>query len=259
MKHDFKKYRPITIIIILLVLIFSSVGIVRAGERGVRLRFGAVTGDVLDEGLYFKIPLVERVVRMDVRIQKDEVSADAASKDLQDVSSVVALNYHLAPQGVADLYQNVRQEYKSRLVAPALQEAVKASTAQFTAEELITRRPEVREDIIEVLKEKFEPHGITVDAFNIIDFEFSEAFNRAIEDKVTAEQESLAAQNRLEKVKFEAQQRIEDAKGKAEAIRIEADALARNPAIIDLRAIEKWDGILPKVTGGAVPFIDIDT
>lgn len=245
--------------IILLVLIANfPFGTVGAGERGVQLRFGAVTGNVFGEGLYFRIPFVERVEKLDVKIQKDEVNATAASKDLQTVESVVALNYHLDPAGVADLYQEVGIQYNSRIISPSMQEAVKAATAQFTAEELITKRPEVREKIKELLVGKLAVRGILLDEFNIVAFDFSKTFNEAIEAKVTAEQEALAAKNKLERVKFEAQQKIEEAKGKAEAITIESQALRNNPQVLQLRSLEKWDGKLPQFLGSdAIPFLNI--
>lgn len=239
---------------IILLLPFGTVG---AGERGVRLRWGAVTGDVIGEGLYLRVPIMDQVKIMDVKIQKEQVEATAASRDLQSVATVVAANFRLKPDQAARVYQEVGIDYKERLVDPALQEAVKASTAKYTAEELITKREEVRESIKSHLKEKLDPRGIEVDDFNIVNFEFSESFNVAIENKVTAEQSALAAKNKLEQIKFEADQRIAAARGTAEAIRIEADALKSNPQVLQLRAIEKWDGRLPAVSGGATPLVNV--
>ncbi len=245
------------VVIAILLLGFLSIGTVGAGQRGVLLEFGAVTGKVFDEGLYFKVPFVQSVVKMDVQIRKVETAADSASKDLQSVDAIIALNYHLDPEEVATIYQSTRQRYQARIIDPAIQEAMKAASAQFNAEELITKRSEVRDLVRRLLTEKLQPRGIIVDEFNVVNFNFSTSFNDSIERKVTAEQDALAAKNKLEQVKFEAQQRIEEAKGKAEAIRIEADALRANPAVLELRAIEKWNGILPQVTGEAVPFVNV--
>jgi regulator of protease activity HflC (stomatin/prohibitin superfamily) len=137
-------------------IIIWPFGIINAGERGVQLRFGAVTGKVLNEGLYFRIPIMESVRIVDVKVQNDQVEASAASKDLQSVSSVVAVNFHVNPERVANLYQDVGAEYKTRLIDPALQESVKASTAKFTAEELITKREEVREEVKRHLKKSWK-------------------------------------------------------------------------------------------------------
>lgn len=259
---EVKEVKILAHIVIAVVALFTLVlqfpfGTIGAGERGVRLRFGAVTEHVLGEGLYTRVPFVEFVKKIDVTIQKEQVDADAASKDLQSVTSTIALNYHLEPSRVATIYQEVRREYGSRIIDPALQESVKAATSEYTAEELITKRPEVREEIKRLLKEKLEPRGILIDEFNIVNFSFSKSFNEAIEAKVTAEQQALAAKNKLEQIKFEAEQKVAEAKGKAEAIRIESSALQSNPQILELRAIEKWSGVLPQVTGGSVPFINI--
>lgn len=255
----FKTIITIVVIVVGLILLanLNPVGQVEAGQRGVQLRFGAVTGTVLNEGLYFRIPFVERVVNIEVRVQKEEVSADAASKDLQTVDSDVALNFRIEPAKVALVYQEVGPLYRERLIAPALQEAVKSSTAKFTAEELITKRSQVSDDIKNILKAKLEPRGIIVEDFAIVNFSFSKAFNEAIESKVTAEQNALAARNKLEQIKFEADQEVEKARGRAEAITIEAQALRSNPEVLELRKIEKWDGKLPQVTGVNEPIISL--
>jgi regulator of protease activity HflC (stomatin/prohibitin superfamily) len=223
----------------------------------VLLRFGAVTGKVFDEGLYFKIPYADDVKIMDVRILKEQADADSASKDLQVVTVSAALNFRIDSTKVAQMYQEVGPEYKSRLVDPAIQETVKATTAKFTAEELITKREVIRDQMKELIITKLSPYGLVVEDVNIVNFSFSPAFNRAIEEKVTAEQEALAAKNKLERIKFEAEQKVAEAKGKAEATRIESEALKSNPEILQLRALEKWNGILPQVTGGSVPLISI--
>jgi regulator of protease activity HflC (stomatin/prohibitin superfamily) len=158
---------------------------------------------------------------------------------------------------VSSIFKELSFNYPTTFMTPALQEAVKSSTAGYTAEELITKREAVREDIKRVLVEKIAGRGIVVDSFNIVDFDFSQSFNAAIEAKVTAEQNALAAKNKLAQVQYEAEQNIATAKGKAEAIRIESAALNSNPQVLELRAIEKWNGVMPQVTGGSVPFINI--
>lgn len=246
--------------IVFLVLCFGSWGTVRAGERGVRLQFGAVVGQV-SEGFYFKMPLIQKVVRMDTKVQKDEVEASAASKDLQTVSSKVAVNFNLSPDSVAKIYKDVGVEYKIRLIDPALQESVKAATAKYTAEELVTKREVVREEIKNILAEKMFPYGILIDQFNIVNFDFSPSFNEAIEAKVTAEQQALAAKNKLEQIKFEAEQRVTTATAEAKAIQIQAAAITQQGGAeyVNLKAIEKWNGILPQyMLGNTTPFINLN-
>lgn len=253
-----KKAAAVIVGIFVLSVIFGSFGTIGAGERGVLLRFSAVTGKVFGEGLYWKIPLIDGVIVFDTKIQKEQVDAQSASKDLQTVSATVALNFSIDPLKVAKIYQEIGAEFKSRLIDPAIQESVKASTAQFTADELVTQREKVREGIKTLLAAKLEQFGLNVIDVNIVNFDFSESFNRAIEEKVTAEQEALAAKNKLERIKFEAEQKVAEARGKAQAMDLEAAALRSNPAVLQLRALEKWDGRLPQVTGSSVPFINID-
>tara|TARA_Y100000310_G_scaffold320806_1_gene377625 strand:+ start:2085 stop:2912 length:828 start_codon:yes stop_codon:yes gene_type:complete len=254
-----KKFiSSIVIGLIALMIIFGSFGTIGAGERGVLLQFGAVQNKVFGEGLYFKIPFVHEVVKIDVKIQKDEVAASASSKDLQIVTSKIALNYHLSPESVNKIWQEVGKNYNVRIIAPSIQEAVKAITAKFTAEELITKREEVKEQIKMNLAERLLEHAIIVDEFNIIDFYFSPAFNAAIEAKVTAEQLKLKADRDLERIKIEKEQMITSAEGKARAILIEAQALIANPKVVELRWIEKWNGEVPQYWGQASPFIGLN-
>jgi len=241
-----------------LIIIFGAFGTVGAGERGILLQFGAVKDNVFDEGLYIKIPLIQRVVIMDVKIQKDEIPATASSKDLQIVTSRIALNYHLAPESVNKIWQEVGKNYNARIIAPAIQESVKAETAKFTAEELITKREIVKEQIKANLAERLLENFIVVDEFNIIDFDFSTTFNEAIESKVKAEQLKLKAEMDLQRIKVEAEQKVAEAQGKAQAIQIEAQALRANPQVVELRWIEKWNGQVPTYWGEASPFIGIN-
>ncbi len=256
-----KKYsKHVIAIIILLILILGSFVIVEAGERGVVLTLGKVSDKVLTEGLHLKLPLIQKVEKLDVKTQKEQVDASAASKDLQTVTAKVALNYHLDASNVNHLWQSIGSEYKSRIIDPAIQEAVKAVTAKYTAEELITLRAQVKEDAKLVLRERLTPEFIAVDELSIVDFDFSQSFNDAIEAKVTAEQNALAAKNKLEQVKYEAEQRVTTAKGEAEAIRIQAQAIQQQggAAYVNLKAVEKWNGTLPTyMLGNSVPFINI--
>ncbi len=246
------------ILLIVLVLAFGSWGTISAGNRGIVLRNGAVTGEIKPEGLYFKTPWLDHVIEMSVRTLKEEVQTDAASKDLQTVTVHLALNYSVQVAKVATIYQTLGMQYMDIIIGPALKESSKAVISQYTAEELITKREVVREAIAHLLATKLTPIGINTEAINIINFDFSKTFNQAIESKVTAEQNALAAKNKLEQIKFEADQKVAEAHGKAEAITIESNALQSNPAILQLRALEKWDGKMPQVMGaGAMPFINV--
>lgn len=248
----------LVLIVVLLVLVFNCFQVVGAGERGVVFsKFGGIQQGVRGEGLQFKIPFIQQIIPVDVRIQKAETDSSASSKDLQTVDSRIALNYHIAPDLAAQIYQEVGVLFKERLIDPSVQEAVKAVTARFTAEELITRRAEVSVMIKEMLTERLVNRHIIVDEFNIVDFNFSPVFNDAIEAKQKAEQDALKAQRDLERIKIEAEQKVTEAQAEAESQRLQRETIT--DTILQLRAIEKWDGVLPQVTSGAVPFIDLNS
>lgn len=249
-------------VIFILVLLINPIVLISAGERGVILNLGAVSDTIMNEGLNFRIPFLQSVKVFDVKMQKDEVETGAASKDLQEVKTTIALNYHLMPDMVNKLYQSIGTGFKNRIIDPSIQEAVKAATAKFTAEEAITKRQLVREEIKRLLTERLQKEYIVVDEVSITDFDFSNEFNKAIEMKVTAEQEALKAKNDLERVKMEAEQRIAQATAEAQAIRIQAESIAKQggQSYVQLKAIEKWDGKLPvqMIPNATVPFLDLN-
>ncbi len=255
---------PLVIAAILLVLLFFRPWVqIGAGERGVVLNFGAVQDRVLDEGLHFRVPIMQTIVPVDVKVQKSESDAAAASADLQDVSSKVALNYHIIPDKANSVYQSIGINFKERIIDPAVQEVVKAVTAKYSAEELITKRPAVSDAMKSALTERLLINHISVDAFSIVGFSFSKIFMEAIESKQTAEQLALKAKRDLERIKIEAEQKITAARAEAEALRLQkanisTDLIELRRIEANLRAIEKWNGTLPQVTGaGAVPFIGV--
>lgn len=174
--------------IFVLILLFMTFYIVNAGERAVLLTFGNPSMNEISEGLHFKIPLAQDVVIMDVKTQKYESESAAASKDLQNVQTKIAINYHLTTSEVPRLYKEIGKDYQNRVMQPVEQEVIKATTAKYTAEELITKREDVRQDMKNLLMEKLNPRGIIVEDVLITNFEFSPSFSQAIEAKVTAEQ-----------------------------------------------------------------------
>lgn len=256
-----KKMSPFAIVaaVLFLLWVFSPFVIIGAGERGVVFnQFHGVDQKILGEGFSFIIPVIERVVKMDVRIRKSDTRATAASKDLQTVGTEIVLNFHLFPDKVNKVYQDIGLEYEKRIIDPAVAEIVKAVCAEFTAEELITKRQIVKEEIKTALHKRLTTSFISMDELNITDFQFSKIFNEAIESKQTAEQLALKAQRDLERVKIEGQQKVVQAKAEAESQRIQKETIS--PIILQLRAIEKWDGKFPQVIGGngAMPFINLD-
>ncbi len=248
--------------VIVLVLAFGSFGIIGAGQVGIETRLGAVVG-TKQPGLYLKLPFIEGVTTMDVQTQNDSSKGvSAASQDLQDVTTDVSINYHLEPSKAASVYQNIGEDYATVVIEPAIQETVKANTAKYTAEQLVSQRETVRQGIIDLLTTKLAQFGIQVDAVNITNFAFSPDFTTAVEAKVTAVQNADAAQNKLAQVQYEAQQTIATAEAQAKAIQIQAEAInsAGGADYVALQAIQKWDGTLPTqmVPGGSVPFINVN-
>src|ERR671911_273965 len=267
-KRKIKFFFAIETAIVILIVISQSAVVVEAGYRGVVLYLGAVEDRVLPEGFSFIIPFVERVVQMEVRTLKYQAPATSSSQDLQLVSTEVALNYHLDPTVVNDLYQTLGVDYPERIIAPTIQESVKASTAKFAAEELITKRAEAKATIGEVISATLIERGIISEQVFITDFQFSPDFVTSVEAKVVAAQEVLRERNILEKVRIQAQSReaeaigignakIAEAKGESEAIKIINEQLKQNPDYLRWQAIENWNGELPMATGGTLPFIDI--
>ena len=242
-------------------MILNPFVIVGPGERGVVLNFGAVQDKVLGEGFHLRIPIMQRIIPMDVRIQKEQSETDASSKDLQDTHSVVALNHHIEPDHANTVYQTLGMGYVSRVVDPTVQEVVKAVTARYTAVELITQRDQVRSEIRDILRNRLAHYHVYVDDFAIVNFRFSPQFTQAIEAKQTAEQLALKASRDLDRIKVEAEQKLTQARAEAESLRLQKEVIT--PELIQLRqieaqikAIDKWNGVMPQVTGSAMPFIN---
>ncbi len=259
--------KRIAIGILVVIVLLSSFTVVPAGHRGVIFNlFTGVQPGAFNEGLSLKIPFVQSVIDMEIRTQKREVDAASASADLQTVSSTIAVNYNLPETTVSTLYQEVGLAYEARIIDPAIQETVKAITARYTAEELITKRQLVRDEMKDELRTRLAQTNIHVTDFNIVNFDFSEQFDHAIEAKVTAEQQALKAERDLERIKIEAEQKITQATAEAEALKIQRQQVT--PELIRLRevenqklAIEKWDGVMPSVVAatdeGVLPMLPL--
>ena len=261
----------ILILIVIGVVVAASVKIVDSGHRGVLLHWNAVdvSSSPLDEGLHFVVPFQDEVVNIEVRTLKYANDARSASKDLQTVETTVTVNYHPDKESVHKLYKNLGLDYENRVIQPAIEETVKQVTANYNAEELITKRPLVKTDIEVSIRERLGQFDVVTEVISITDFEFSALFASAIESKVEAEQKALKAENDLRRIEVEARQteanaigqanaNIAKAKGEAEAIAIINLALAENPNYLEWLKTQAWDGKLPLVVGeGGTPFIQI--
>jgi len=258
------KWFVIVIVVLIVISIINPFVLIGAGERGVVMNFGAVQDKIMSEGIHIRIPVVQSVEKVNVQTKKMEVSAMAYSKDIQTVESKLALNYHLRADLVNKLWQEVGGDYESRLIDPSVQESVKAVTAKFTAQELIEQRAKVKDEIKNELLNRLTKYFI-VDEFSIIDFSFSDEYEKAVEAKQVAQQSALKAENDLQRIKTEAEQRIAQARAEAEAIKLQSDA-ANNDKYVNLKAlevqkaaIEKWNGVLPTqmIPGASLPFINL--
>lgn len=241
------------VVLIAIITLFTAMRFVGTGEVGVVTQYGRVTDRELSEGMSWVVPWgVNSVTKYDVKNQKEEVESRAATKDLQDVSGTLVLNYELARGEVSNMHQTVGKEYKDKLVIPALNETFKAATAKYNASELITKRAEVKEDVYGQLRDRLEKYGITVLDVSITDFNFSAEFNKAIEAVQIANQNVARAKQELETTRVEAEKRIAEAEAAAESQRLQQQTLTRE--LLDKQWIEKWDGKLPKYAGDGANF-----
>ena len=246
--------------VLLLFVAANCFTIVNAGHTGVVVTLGRVNEGVLQEGLHFKLPFIQKVVRIDNRIVKLEVDTEAFSKDLQTVATTLAINYRVDTAKSYSIYKNIGANYEAVLVVPAVNEVLKATTALYTAEESVTNRSLISNGLIEGLNSKLNNIGLFVTDVNIINFDFSEAFIAAIEEKQVAQQKLLKAET-------EKQTAITNAEAEAEAIRIKAKAEAEanntikaslNADVIRAKFYEKWDGKLPQAMGSDSIITSID-
>lgn len=263
------SYVLIAVLVILaLTTLLSSFGTVGPGERGVKLRFNAVTGVIFDEGLYFKWPFIESVEMMSVQINKSETIATSGSKDMQSVKAVMAVTYKLDPTKVDKIYQEFKRDIQSITIDSAIQESVKSTTAQYTSEELLSKRAEVSDKIAQTIKNKLSSYGVLIELVNVVDFSFSPEYDAEIEKRQVAEMQIGTANNQLETVKIEALKKVEEARGnasstimaaeaEAKAVDILSKALAKEPRYIEYKKIEKWNGAEPQVVGQAAPILNL--
>lgn len=252
----------IGVVVIGMIILIESITTVPTGYVGVKTRFGQVQDDMIQEGFNLKAPFIESIVKIDCRTQKYEIATEASSKDLQKISNLkVVVNYNVDKNNANNLYKEVGKDYQTVLIEPAILESIKQGISQYTAEETITKRSEVADIILNLLKNKLENKGVTVTALNITDLNFSEEFDRAVEQKQIVEQETQKAQYELEKAKVENEKKIENAKTDAEVMKQQneqiTDSYLRLKEIENKqKAIDKWNGQLPTTTSNAIPFIN---
>ena len=242
------------------IVIFSIVGLflfitllcsfktIKSGEVGLKVRFGKIVDSKLTEGFNLKIPYVEKIVKVNIKTQKIELTTESSTKDMQTVQTILAVNFRVEKDQAVKLYKNVGNSYKDTILTPAIQESVKSAMSKYSAEEVITKRNEVSKECLKTLQEKVKKYGLSIQDFNIIDLSFSQAYKQAVEEKTIAEQKVLTAQQNLEKARVENEQKVAE----AEATR-KVNELLNQTITDDILAkqfIEKWDGKLPETYAG---------
>ncbi|PWV98608.1 SPFH domain-containing protein [Paenibacillus cellulosilyticus] len=250
--------------LLVLIIGFNSYTTVEYGHVGLYKTFGKLNDSALEPGIHLKIPFFQSVIEVNTQVTKAETDSTASSKDLQPVSTHVAVNYSVNKASAFNLMNNVGANYDGIIINPAVQEIVKEVTARYPAEDLIAKRDIVAGEISDLLTKRLAKYDLLVKEINIVNFKFSDAFNQSIEAKQVAQQQALKAENDLKRVQIEAKQLVAQAEAEAQSLKLKKQEVT--PELVQLKQIEvqekaldKWDGRLPSVTGGATPFIDFSS
>lgn len=254
-----RKLSPFAALPLIIAILLNSFTVVSAGHIGVQQTLGSVNMNTLGEGVHFVNPISD-VKNVDVRVVKAELKgSQGGTKDLQVVHTDVVVNYRIDGTKAAHIYKEFGLNLEDKILMPAINESFKAVTAHYNSEELITRRHEVSGNIKDELQEKVLPYGLSINSISLVNFGFSAEYQNAIEQKVISTQATLKAEQDLKRIQVEAEQSIAKAKGEAEAIRIQSQAIQSQGGkdYVNLKAVEKWDGRLPATMAGTVPFVNV--
>ena len=237
----------------------KSCQVVEPGERGVKVRLGEVQPEVFDEGLHFKWPFVEDIKTLDIKTHKLQHKTNVYTKDIQQAEAVCAINYNLQPQSVNKLYQEVGQDYETKIIMPIVEGTIKDIIGKWNAQDLIGNREKAVNEILTKLQQQLKNNYVSVTNFQLTNIDYSDTFEKAIEEKVTAEQNALKAKNKTVQVEEEARQKIISAEAEAKSTAIRAEALTQNKSLVEYEAVQKWDGKLPQyMMGNSVPFVNLN-
>ena len=248
----------IGILFIIFILFCNPVAIVGVGQRGVKVTLGKVSPQSYSEGIHFVTPFISKIHVMNVKTQKLSTPTEVYTKDIQQARISYVVNYNLMPQHVHEMYRQVGMNYVDTILMPAIEGNIKDVIGKWNAQDLVANRATATADILGKLQSQLEKKYINVTSFQIIDINYSEVFERAIESKVTAEQEALKARNKTVQVEEEAKQKLISAQAEAKSMQIRATALTQNKALVEYEAVQKWDGKLPEyLMGGSIPFINL--
>jgi regulator of protease activity HflC (stomatin/prohibitin superfamily) len=266
-RSQLRTIGSIVALLLLCILLWKSYVIVPAGSRGVVLWWGRVEQRIMNEGLNFKVPLTESVIKVDVRVQPHPFrEIDASSKEYQIVKMTGMMNFHIDPAFVNDLYQKVGLDFADKVIDPAFNDFVKEVVPSYPIGEILPKREEIRQTAMKKLGENLAKYHIIVDDIYFANIRFSPEYEKAIEAKQVAQQQVETQKQILAQREIEAQQKVATAKGDAEAIFVVAQEQAKaneilsralTPILVSYKSIERWNGILPQVSGGAIPFIEL--
>jgi prohibitin 2 len=252
------------ILLVGLIIVLNGFTTVQSGFVGVKKTLGKLDTGYLGAGLHFKIPFMQEIILVNTQVLKSETQAAASSKDMQTTHTSIVVNYRVDEARASDLLSTVGTSYANIIIAPAIQEVLKATTSQYSAEELVTKRETVAVGIKEGLEKKLVKYDLIVTDISITNFEFEKAFNESIEAKQVAAQQAIKAENDLRRIEIEAKQKIAEAGAEAEALRLKKQEITPDLVLlkqieVQEKAVDKWDGKLPNVTGGTIPFINVDS
>ena len=248
----------IVVLFILFLIVFQPMTIVGVGERGVKVTLGQTSPVALEEGVHFVMPFISTVKKMNVKTVKSNIATMAQSKDIQQARIVYVVNYNLQPENAPKMWRTVGRDYASVVVMPTVEGIVKDTIGKWNAQDIVANREKVASEVLFKLNEKLGPKYINVSDFQITEIQYSQAFEQAIESKVTAEQEALKAKNKTVQVQEEARQKIIASEAEAKSMAIRAQALTQNKNLVEYEAVQKWDGKLPQyMMGNSVPFVHL--
>ena len=248
----------IVVLFILFLIVFQPMTIVGVGEKGVKVTLGQTSPVALEEGVHFVMPFISTVKKMNVKTVKSNIATMAQSKDIQQAKIVYVVNYNLQPENAPKMWRTVGRDYVSVVVMPTVEGIVKDTIGKWNAQDIVANREKVASEVLFKLNEKLGPKYINVSDFQITEIQYSQAFEQAIESKVTAEQEALKAKNKTVQVQEEARQKIIASEAEAKSMAIRARALTQNKNLVEYEAVQKWDGKLPQyMMGNSVPFVNL--
>ena len=247
-------------LLILFVVFCNPIAMVGVGERGVKVTLGVVDDKSYSEGIHFVTPFISRIVTLDVRTQKRSISTSVYTKDIQQAKIAYVINYNLEPESAYKMYREVGKDYEDKILIPVVEGTIKDVIGKWNAQDLVANREKATSEILIKLQNHLKDNYINVSDFQMTSINYSDVFERAIESKVTAEQDALKAKNKTVQIQEEAKQKLISAEAEAKSMSIRANALSQNKALVEYEAVQKWDGKLPEyMMGNTVPFLNLKT